>query len=124
MKRPKLAQLAQILRLAAPWRALETMELRAARLVEQELQELKLTVEDLRKLRKGDLLKIRLAENLHRETPMTLRWIAAALQMGSWHYVSHLLYQQRRKTITRSDSFAELRHCGSREKKPRNGASG
>ena len=74
----------------------ETMELRAARLVEQELQELKLTVEDLRKLRKGDVLKIRLAEKLHRETPMTLRWIAAALQMGSWHYVSHLLYQQRR----------------------------
>ena len=57
----------------------ETMELRAARLVEQELQELKLTVEDLRKLRKGDVLKIRLAEKLHRETPMTLRWIAAAL---------------------------------------------
>ena len=39
------------------------MELRAARLVEQELQELKLTVENLRKLRKGDVLKIRLAEN-------------------------------------------------------------
>ena len=38
----------------------------AARLVEQELQELKLTVEDLRKMRKGDVLKIRLAEKLHR----------------------------------------------------------
>jgi hypothetical protein len=37
------------------------------------------------------------AEELHRETPMTLRWIATALQMGSWHYLSHLLYQQRRK---------------------------
>ena len=94
----------------------ETMELRAARLVEQELQELKLTVEDLRKLRKGDVLKIRLAEKLHRETPMTLRWIAAALQMGSWHYVSHLLYQQRCSTnreehaLIRSDSFADSRN--------------
>ena len=73
------------------------MELRAARLVEQEVQELKLTIEDLRKLRKGDVLKIRLAEKLHRETPMTLRWIAAALQIGSWHYVSHLLYQREER---------------------------
>jgi hypothetical protein len=29
---------------------------------------------------KGHPLKIRLAQELHRETPMTLRWIATALQ--------------------------------------------
>jgi hypothetical protein len=29
---------------------------------------------------------------------MTLRWIATALHMGSWQYVSHLLYLRRRKT--------------------------
>jgi hypothetical protein len=44
--------------------------------------------------------RIRLAEELHRETPMTLRWIATALQMGSWHYLSHLLYQQSKQTQT------------------------
>jgi putative transposase len=63
----------------------ETMQARAARLLAQELTRHKLNPEALGALPKGDPLKIRLAEQLHRETPMTLRWIADRLQMGSWH---------------------------------------
>ena len=59
---------------------------------------MKVSAEELSELPKGHPLKIRLAEKLHRETPMTLRWIATALHMGSWQYVSHLLDLRRRKT--------------------------
>ena len=76
----------------------ETMQTRATRLLAQELKRCKLSPEALGALAKGHPLKIRLAEKLHRETPMTIRWIATALQMGSWRYVSHLLYLQRKKT--------------------------
>ena len=73
------------------------MAVRASKMIEEELRRVKLRREDLGRMRKGDPVKVRLAERLHRETPMTLRWIAEALQMGSWRYVSFLLYQRRRK---------------------------
>jgi hypothetical protein len=38
---------------------------------------------------------VKIAERLHRESPMTLRWIADALHMGTWRYLSFLLYQRR-----------------------------
>ena len=44
---------------------------------------------------KGAPLKVKIAERLHQETPMTLRWIAEALEMGSWRYVSFLLYKRQ-----------------------------
>jgi len=75
----------------------EAMALRASKMIEEELRRVKLRREDLGTMRKGDPVKVRLAERLHRETPMTLRWIAEALQMGSWRYVSFLLYQRRRE---------------------------
>ena len=75
----------------------EAMAVRASKMIEEELRRVKLRREDLGRMRKGDPVKVRLAERLHRETPMTLRWIAEALQMGSWRYVSFLLYQRRRK---------------------------
>jgi putative transposase len=80
-----------------PEQVAETMQARVARLLAQELKRCKITPEELCRLPKSHPLKIRFAEKLHRETPMTLRWIATALYMGSWHYVSHLLYLQRRK---------------------------
>jgi hypothetical protein len=81
-----------------PEQVAEMMQVRLARLLAQELQRCKVSAEKLGELSKGHPLKIRLAEKLHRETPMTLRWIATALHMGSWQYVSHLLYLRRRKT--------------------------
>lgn len=74
----------------------ETMEKRARRLVDEELTRRKRTRQDLKTMKKGDPLKIRIAARLHRETPMTLRWIAEELEMGTWRYVSFLLYQERK----------------------------
>ena len=74
------------------------MQVRVARLLAQELQRCKVSPEELGELSKGHPLKIRLAQKLHRETPMTFRWIATALHMGSWQYASHLPYLRRRKT--------------------------
>jgi hypothetical protein len=77
------------------------MQARATRLLTQELKRRKLSPKALGALPKGDPLKVRLAEQLHRETPMSLRWIADALQMGSWHYLSHLLYLRKKKHINK-----------------------
>jgi hypothetical protein len=73
------------------------MQARVARILAQELRRCKVSPEALCKLPKSQPLKIRIAEKLHRETPMTLRWLANALSMGSWHYVSQLLYLQRKQ---------------------------
>jgi hypothetical protein len=40
---------------------------------------------------KGDKAKIAMAQRLRKETTMSLKWIAARLQMGSWGYVFNLL---------------------------------
>jgi hypothetical protein len=45
----------------------------------------------LRVRRKGHRSKVKLARRLRQETTMSLKWIAARLQMGSWTYVSNLL---------------------------------
>lgn len=76
----------------------ETLEIRAGRLVDEELARIKRTRADLEAMRKGDPLKIRIATRLHRETPMTLRWIAEELHMGTWRYVSFLLYRDRKSS--------------------------
>ena len=73
----------------------ETLELRAQRLIDEELRKQKRSREDLVSLPKGASLKVTIAERLHRETPMTMRWIADALHMGTWRYLSFLLYQRR-----------------------------
>jgi hypothetical protein len=64
-------------------------------LLEQALKRCKLSPEALGGLLKGHPLKICLAEELHRETPVTLRWIATALQMGSWLYLSSSLSAEK-----------------------------
>ena len=73
----------------------ETLEVRAQRLIDEELRKQKRSREDLVSLPKGASLKVKIAERLHRETPMTMRWIADALHMGTWRYLSFLLYQRR-----------------------------
>jgi putative transposase len=73
----------------------ETLEVRAQRLIDEELRKQKRSREDLASLPKGASLKVKIAERLHRETPMTMRWIADALHMGTWRYLSFLLYQRR-----------------------------
>ena len=47
----------------------ETLELRAQRLIDEELRKQKRSREDLVSLPKGASLKVKIAERLHRETP-------------------------------------------------------
>ena len=50
----------------------------------------------MRRRRKGDPKKVRIARGLREKTTMTLKWIAGELYMGAWTHVSNLLSQARR----------------------------
>ena len=69
---------------------------KAERLVRVELQKLGWTEADLAARRRGDGAKLKLAVKLRAETTMTLKWIAARLQMGIGGSLSNLLSAQRR----------------------------
>jgi REP element-mobilizing transposase RayT len=75
----------------------ESEQSRARRLVTAELGRMGWTKEELRRRRKGDKGKVRLAARLRKETSMSLKWIAQELEMGSWTYVSNLLIAQRKE---------------------------
>ena len=57
----------------------------------KEIERLGWDEDQLRARRKGHRSKVMLARRLRQETTMTLKWIAARLQMGTWTYVSNLL---------------------------------
>jgi len=69
----------------------ETSQAKARRIIAQELHRLGWNEHDLQSRRKGDPEKVKLARRLRAETTMTLAWVAQALEMGRWGYVSHLL---------------------------------
>jgi hypothetical protein len=69
----------------------------AERLVLEELKKLGWGQEELRKRRKGDSAKLRIALRLRKETTMTLSWIAQPLEMGTKTQLSHPLYWQGRE---------------------------
>lgn len=69
---------------------------KAERLVREELKELGWAEVELAKHPKGDRAKLKLAVKLRIETTMTLKWIAARLQMGTGASLSNLLSGQRR----------------------------
>jgi len=71
----------------------ETTEEKARRILHEELDQLGWTVAELGHRAKGDARKIRIARRLRTETAVTLKWIAAALHMGTWTHVSNLLVQ-------------------------------
>ena len=75
----------------------ESAEVRAERLVAEELRQRGWTPATLSTLRKGDPEKVVIAQRLRRETTMTLDWIAQRLRMGTWTQLNHLLYWERRK---------------------------
>jgi hypothetical protein len=74
----------------------ESAEAKAERVVTRELAQLDWSEQELRERAKGDLAKIRIAEQLRLESTMTLGWIAARLRMGTVGHLSHLLYWRRR----------------------------
>ena len=62
----------------------ECGEARAQGIIAGELKRLGWTDGELKQRRKGDPGKVRIAWRLRRETTMTLKWIAAELEMGAW----------------------------------------
>jgi len=69
----------------------ETAVQKAERLLKAELEKLGWKEESLSMVSKSHLVKVQLARLLRKESTMSLKWIAARLQMGSWTYVSNLL---------------------------------
>ena len=74
----------------------QSAEQKAERIVARELTRFEWSEEDLREHAKGDIKKLRIAEQLRRESTMTLGWIAERLRMGTASHLSHLLYWRRR----------------------------
>jgi REP element-mobilizing transposase RayT len=70
---------------------------KAERLVREGLEASGWTEEELAARKKSDRTKLRLAVKLRSETPMTLKWIAGRLQMGTGTSLSNLLSAQRRR---------------------------
>jgi REP element-mobilizing transposase RayT len=77
----------------------ESGEEKASRIVREELRRRGVREEELPGMRKGDKVKVSLAQRLRRETTMSLKWIARRLHMGSWTYVSNLLHGKRKHPI-------------------------
>ena len=75
----------------------ETDKEKALRILAEELKRRCGTEAQLPTRRKGDKQKVLMARRLRSETTMTLKWIAARLQMGTWTHVNHLLYWHRQK---------------------------
>ena len=81
----------------------ETGEVKAERLVREELKKLGWQEGDLAKSRKGAPAKVRIARRVRQETTMTLAWIAKRLQMGMWTHVSNLLRAQGSPSVNSED---------------------
>ena len=69
----------------------ERRETEAQRLVLEELRKRRWTEQDLKKRRKTDAHKVKMAARLRSESVMTLDWIARCLQMGCRHTVANCL---------------------------------
>ena len=69
----------------------ETAEVRAVRILTEELARLGWNVAELQNRRKGDRQKVAVARRLRKETTMTWGWIAARLHMGAAGYAANCL---------------------------------
>ena len=78
---------------------LETDVAKAERIVRAELQRRRWQETELAKRPKGDLGKVKIAGRLRAETVMTVKWIAARLQMGTAGYVNNRLYRWRKGVL-------------------------
>jgi len=73
---------------------------KAQRLVKEELAQLGWGERELKRRRKGDPEKVRIASRLRRETTMTQAWIAERLHMGTKTHLAHLLYWHNRTGLS------------------------
>ncbi|MBT5927067.1 MAG: hypothetical protein HOH33_10650 [Verrucomicrobia bacterium] len=78
----------------------ESQILKASDLLKDLFRKEKVSESDLKKMRKGDPVKIKLATELRKKTTMSLKWIAEHLHMGSWTYVSNLLTLERNQKVS------------------------
>ena len=65
----------------------------AERIIEEELQKRAWTEADLGQRRKGDPEKVAIARRVRQETTVSLKWLAARLQMGVWTHLANCLYR-------------------------------
>jgi len=75
----------------------EAVEVRAERLVTDQLRAMGWQEQDLMTRRKGDPAKVKLAATVRAQTTMPLAWIAKRLGMGSRGYLTWLLQRQHEK---------------------------
>lgn len=73
------------------------MEARAQRIIAEELKKAGWSEQQLAKERKGHPLKVGIASRLRQETTLSLKWTADRLKMGTWTYLSLLLYKNSKK---------------------------
>ena len=69
----------------------ETEDQKAERIIGEELRRRRWSEADLKRRRKTDGKKVRIAARLRRETVQTLDWIARRLQMGCRHTLANCL---------------------------------
>jgi Transposase IS200 like len=85
---------------AGPWHygeaVQEAAEAKAERIVKAELAKRKWDEQVLAGRRKGDPVKVAMAQRLRRETTVPLAWIADWLQRGAKTHLAHLLYWSKR----------------------------
>ena len=74
----------------------ESDEQRAECLVRSELGKRGWREEELRLRRKGDKIKLQIAQHLRAHCSATIRWIAERLHMGTAGHLTHLLYWAKR----------------------------
>lgn len=69
----------------------ETEEAKANRIIAEGLKQVDWTRADLKRHRRAIPVKVALARRLRAETAVSLKWIAANLEMGSWTHVQPAL---------------------------------
>jgi len=69
-----------------------TAEVKAERILAEELRRRRWKEADLKAKPRGDSTKVALAARLRAETTMTVGWIAERLEMGTRRSLNHLLY--------------------------------
>ena len=74
----------------------ESAEEKAEGLVVEWLRAARVKEQTLGQIPKGAPVKLAVAQRLRSETTVSLKWIAARLQMGAWTSLNNLLYRKRR----------------------------
>jgi hypothetical protein len=74
----------------------ESAEVKAERIIQEELKGLRWNAGELSRRLKSDPAKLAIAARLRRETTLSLPWIAARLQAGTWKSLNAKLHRWRK----------------------------